>query len=445
MKRLLILFLVVIVYNLISTDFQENSAVQFLQFNVSIDLLIVAVYLFILSSKGKFLFPSSIFVFFFYAYLVLGKLIWIYRENNWFNESGDPKEMAIYFSFVGVIFILTSLYGLFRNYNPSTGNETKNSIFISQQRFLSFTILCFIGAFLFTNQFRHVALFSENMDAVRVATASESEGGRGLGFILLLFGVIGNSMALLSIKKIKKFDRYKYFSLIALNTLFLALYSGRFLPAVPFVIYFIISSEGLKIRILNSLRRILFVLGAFILLMYFGARRAFGSSVDFDLAFRYIVADTFPEFRMTVYGHYLTEKIYFENFFYTIVSGSIPGPLLKIVGIDKAEYFKPIGAEILKVTHFNPAVVPGIRTSLFGELSFTGSFIYVFILGFVLIYLFLDKIYFRAKVLNFHKYRILLVSIFLAFSIPYGSLFLVSVIQLTLITYLLEKLVFNVK
>ncbi len=416
-----------------------NREFTFLGLNIIYDLLIMIIYLRYLAQKNHFLFPSSLFIYIFYIYSIFGKLIWLYREENWFNEVGSPEQVAVYFSNIGMILIFFSSWSIQKR-SKKLRNKIKEMDFtFSINKIIFLTVLTFFGAYLFTNQFRHIALFSDEMDATRVLTNEASEGGRGIGFALLTFGIIANSLILLQLKKFKGQSKFSLFCLFLLNTLFLALYSGRFLPMIPLVIYFIIINLGKEIYLAGLLKRIVLTSTLFILLMYFGARRAFGSNADSELIFRFFIADSFPEFRMTVYTSHLTTNDYFDNFFFTIFSGLIPGPFFSLFGLNKFDYFKPIGAEILKVTHFDPVAIPGIRTSLFGELYFTGFFIPFFLAAIVTILLFLDKLFFQNSIFSFKKFRIIAGSIFLCFSIPYGSLYLVSCMHFFIALYFTEK------
>ncbi len=416
---------------------------SYLGLTLIFDVVLILLFISFLSKKEKYVFPSSLFVFIFYIYTILGKSIYIYRELNWFNEEGDPNEIANYFSLIGVILIIGSFVSIQRRFKNKQDSSSTIEINISKETLVIFSIFTFIGAFLFTNQFTHIALFSEDMDATRVLTSKQSDGGRGIGFIFLTFGIIANSLVLIDFYKNRSDRNYGRILFFVVNTFFLTLYSGRFLPVIPLVIYLIVINEGKILKFSGAIKKITLSIVAFLTLMFFGARRAFGSDADFDLVFRFIIGDSFPEFRMTVYANHLTSNNYYDNFFYTLISGVIPGPFFSLIGLNKFDYFKPIGGEILKITHFDPVAIPGIRTSLFGELYFTGFFIPVFVIAMICLLWYLDRLFFREQKMNFRKFRILAGSIFLCFSIPYGSLFLVSCTHFFLTLYVTERMFFK--
>ncbi len=446
MNKLIYAIIFSIYLNSLTLLMPNIDSSTFLGVNVFIDFLIFIAYLNFLHYKNRYLFPSSMLIFSFYLYSILGKCIWIYRENYWFNELGRPNEIAIYFSVIGIILIIFSTLNLNKfkiAVSATKNNNNNNNIAISITQLSTLTTLCFIGAFLFTNQFKYIPIFEANMDSTRVLLINESEGGRGLGFMLLLFGIIASSMALLIFRKSNLRKKVFLTLIIILNIFFLSLYSGRFLPLIPFVLYFIILKEGQIIRAQVVFRNILIVFFVFFALMYFGAKRSFGDTLDNEILFRFLVGDSFPEFRMTVYGHYLTSNNYFENFFFTILSGTIPSSIFNMVGLNKFDYFKPIGTEILNIMHFDPVSIPGIRTSLFGELSFTGLFIIFFIILIFIIFSKLDRSFLKTSEMNFKKYSLFVISIFIAFSIPYGSLFLIGVLQISIILYILRNYVFK--
>lgn len=447
-KKQILLFVVllslIVLFSQIET-FDADS--RFMVRNIILDFCVFFGYLFFLSTKDKFLFPSAIFILFFYVYEVLGKCVWLFREFSWFNEEGSPVDVAIYFSIIGGILIVCSMLNIsFSKTNNPQNTEQKtieNNLFIRKRPLLILIFITFIGAFLFTSGFRIIPLLTSSMDESRVALATQSSGGRGIGFLLLLFGVLANSLALFTIKGKKGREKRFYIWCIIVITLFLSLYSGRFLPMIPFVLYFIINQSEQTFKYIKVIGYALVVITTFIVLMYFGAIRYYGADSTIDLIIRYLVADSFPEFRMAVYIHSMPEVNLFDNFFYTILAGLFPGFLFSLFGIDKNEYFRPIGAEILDMTHFNPASIPGIRTSLFGELSLTGNFIYVFIPVLCIILYYLDKSFFKIQTLGYSKYKKLSLAIFLGFSIPYGSLFLVSVIEWYVILIVVEKYFIN--
>src|SRR5690606_20481510 len=159
---------------------------------------------------------------------------------------------------------------------------------------------------------------SSSMDESRVALTSQNSGGRGIGFLLLLFGVLGTSLTLFTLKANKGKSKFFYLTCIFLFTFFLALYSGRFLVMIPFVLYFIINQYGRSFQYSRILLYGILILGTFSALMYFGAIRYYGSDSTIDLIIRYVVADSFPEFRMSVYIDNMPEVNLFDQFFYTI-------------------------------------------------------------------------------------------------------------------------------
>ena len=433
------MILLIVLFYFVQIDF------TYLGMTLIFDISIVLLFTIFLSNKHKFISPSSLYVFIFYVYNIFGKSIYVYRELNWFNEEGDPNEIANYFSFIGLVLVISSILSIQRSLRKNLTSPSALSINVSNETLMIFTIFTFIGAFLFTNQFRHIALFSEDMDATRVLTSKQSDGGRGIGFIFLTFGIIANSLVLINLNKNKSRRNYGQILFFVINTFFLALYSGRFLPVIPIVIYLVVINEGKVLKFSGAIKKIALSIVAFIALMVFGARRAFGSNADFDLILRFIIGDSFPEFRMTVYANHLTSNNYFDNFFYTIFSGVIPGPFFSLIGLNKFDYFKPIGGEILKITHFDPVAIPGIRTSLFGELYFTGFFIPVFIIVLIFFLRYLDRLFFTEQTMNFKKFRILAGSVFLCFSVPYGSLFVVSCVHFFLALYLSERMFFKKK
>jgi hypothetical protein len=425
-----------------------DEETSFMLNNVFFDCSLFMVYLLVLTFKDRFMFPSAIFILFFYVYCILGKGVWIFREYSWFNETGSPIEMARYFSIVGAILISVSTLNLWNfKFSSNIAGDTgaTGSLQVSKRTLLYLIGFTFLGALLFTSGFTIIPILSSSMDESRVALTSQNSGGRGIGFLLLLFGVLGTSLTLFTLKANKGKSKFFYLTCIFLFTFFLALYSGRFLVMIPFVLYFIINQYGRSFQYSRILLYGILILGTFSALMYFGAIRYYGSDSTIDLIIRYVVADSFPEFRMSVYIDNMPEVNLFDQFFYTIIAGLFPGAFFSMVGIEKSDYFKPIGTEILDMTHFDPSSIPGIRTSLFGELSLTGMFMYIFILFLLVLLIRLDRSFFTIKGVSFRLYKILSFAIFLGFSIPYGSLFLVSVIEWYIIVLFVQKYFIDVR
>lgn len=440
MPKPLIFAVLIFATEMINQILSNNDSTSSIRVIALFDICVLGIYISYIGRFKAYLYPSSIFVYSFFAYAILGKYVWIYREIYWFNEFGDPLKIALYFSFIGVVLATISALNI-------TKFGSKKEIKLKQINmdlgvFVGLTAICFIGAFFFTNKFQNIPLLSENMDAGRVAVGVESEGGRGIGFALLLFGIVANSIALFQIRLLDNTNKIIYIFLIAVNTTLLALYSGRFLPLMPFLIFALFKYVGVEVSFMKIASGLVLAILGFTAIMYFGAIRAFGEYADTELVTRYIIGDVFPEFRMTIYGHYLTETNLVTNFLLTIFAGLVPGVIFNVFDINKFDFFQPIGIEILNFTHFDPAAIPGIRTSLFGELSFTGWFIGPFLTIVYIILRHLDKGYLNYYCNNFKRYRIMVISMFFALSIPYGSLFLISVIQISIILLLLERYVF---
>ena len=447
-NKQIILFVIFFLLEAYFLTHQDSDSILFLQLASVVDIAIFLLCFYrVYTGKISSLFsPLFLFIAVYFVYSFMGKLAWIYRELYWFNEMGNPNEVALIYNVTFIFLLVLSLIiSKKKTITKTTDGEQLGSIFLAKHILVGLTILTFIGAFLFTSGFSIIPILSENVDTARVMLGKSESGGRGFAFMLLLCGIHANTYLYYRINYLEKSRLLKLSSLflLVINVLLLGLYSSRFMILVSFILIFIVHAliKNYKLRVSRILTYSVLVIVIYASLSLFGAVRQFGYESIYanqELLINYFFADTFPEFRMTVFYRSINRESLHEFLLPTIISGIMPGFLFSLLGLDKKEYFQPIGGEILKISGYNPETTPGIRTSLIGEMISLGDYYFLGLLTIGVILYLLHINYMKYEKISNKKYLYLSTGLFFSFSIPYGSIFLISVLQ----SFILLKILF---
>lgn len=449
--QLIILSLSLFIYYIM---FVMNNPYEVIQFSIVFQLILVIGYTYSLiksNIKKGLLIPYSMFYYVFFVYSIFGQTVWLYRDIYWFNEIGDPIPIIKIYGLVGIILYT---FGISRNtyikskinnkYSVDTHSFSLSTINISGMKILLIFILGIAGTFIFTSGFKYIPLLSQNMSQTRLELQESNIGGKGFGFIFMLGLVNGIVFLYFKYKSVKSVPKkILYFVLIIAFYLPLTFYTGRLLLLIPFLIILLINLlQKQKINYLYFTGIITVIIVTYYMVMYFGAVRFFGNNVSSELIARYFWGDIFPEFRMFVYFNKISENNLTDVVYGTFFSGLIPGFIYNLVGIDKAEFYITIGKYVQ--SHMgNLGINLGIRLTLFGELYMAGGMIsLISSLAVILVVIhILDIKYQMEKIFSTNKYIYLVMGIFMALSIPYGTLFLTSTIQFYFYTYFILKYV----
>ncbi|MCU7494831.1 MAG: hypothetical protein HF314_11675 [Ignavibacteria bacterium] len=437
---------------LISNLFSIENPYKAIPISVLIQLIFVIGYI-VKIKKAKiiksFLTPFSMFYFVFFLYSIIGQLVWLYRDIYWFNEVGDPIPVIKIYMIAAVLLYVASLIH-YTSIAPKVSRinisdkiiHLDNSLNkISNVKLLFIFFLGLVGTYIFTSGFKYIPIFSSDMSQTRLDLQESNIGGKGFGFIFMLGLLHGVVFIYDRLKKsIKIGNKIIYGFLLILFYFPLTLYSGRLLLLIPIVLIIIkrlIEKE--KIRYIQIILLMSISIILYYVVMYFGAVRFFGKGVSDELVVRYLWGDIFPEFRMFVYFNHISETNLMNVVYGTFFSGLIPGFLFDLVGIDKSEFYITIGKYVQ--SHMGHLGINlGIRMSLIGELYMAGGILSLLIsFSIILVVLhFIDKNFLLQKSFTDVKYITLLIGIFLALCIPYGTLFLSSTIQFAVFTILIK-------
>ncbi|MFT4221619.1 hypothetical protein [Dysgonomonas sp.] len=393
----------------------------------------------IIKHKQSIIAPICLFTSVSFLFTIGGEISWIVRYYL-LPVQNDPILVANFYRLFCVIFyIACNLFIRRINFkdifvkNDTYFEHTKTKLFLMY-------IFAYFGAYIITNGFSSIALFSANPDEVRYA--SRENASLTFGNIALWMGIHG---IILSYKKYFHFSVKKKFTFFVLLILFLipiALNTSRLLIFIPFII--ILCINFFEQKIVFTRKNILIVslsLSSLLLIIaLFGAYRSFGANTDADSTMWFFLNDIFPEFWGTAYTASFTNETLIDPIPF-VVSGIFPSGILNYIGIDKAEHFTNIGSIIGEMWNSNYS----IRISLIGELYFSSLLSQISVIIILLVTLY----YLSCKLANNKcksKYMVLIAGILISLSIPYGfSLYITIILYLSCssLLFLLSRYIYK--
>ncbi len=404
---------------------------------------IINIILFILflniGKRYAFLSPLNIFGVSYFIHLIFGQLVWILKEIFLINNEGSPVELSIYFLFISSIFVFLSIRKtyVFKDKGGELERIKLHFNYPALTRIVPSLIFAYIGVYLFTSGFTNIPILSSNIDEARIGLMQE-KGNRGIGSILLLTAI----HSIFRIRVSRAFIGLK----ILLYLLFFipfVLYGGRLLMILPIIIVLLPFIYKIRFSFSNFLSGIIVILFFLTCVNYFGTLRKYGN-VEVQNFMLYSWADSFNEFSHASHAIVYGERNFGNDFIPTFIASFFPSMIFDALGLNKDDYYHPIGLIVNQNTIYESSPDIGIRLSLFGELYMcSGIATLAFVIAIFIMVHKCDSVFTRIKEWTLARYMSMLTGIFLAISIPYGLSFITVLIQFIIFTFILFNLKFR--
>jgi hypothetical protein len=372
--------------------------------------------------------------------------IFLYLFRQWVGLYLHPGNMilASKIGLIGFIFLITSL--LIINYikHPHILLEMNSELSgwsVGKLKIMVILLIFigYIGAFLFTEGFRIIPILGGSFSQVDRYTLQEDIGtGKGLAFMLMTFHFFAIGFEYVR-NKILKRTQLRTIMVFIICLPSLLMYSGRSFLLIPLLLLVLLSFyTKTNIRITKVLPFLfIFPIMWFMMLMY----RSFGE-FTFDTDIYFIFTDLLVEMRtFAVVLDIIKETNLFGLIIITSIAQTIPSFVFSVFGLDKAEYFAPIGKYLQSfIPEFG--VNLGIRTSLFGECYLAGGYYVLFIIMLIIAYISIVTCN-NLKMRSFtpKKFSYVLMGVYLPILIPYGTSMLITMLQMFIICIIFTKLV----
>jgi hypothetical protein len=388
---------------------------------------------FVSKSTEKILSPISLFISVFYLYTIMGIFMWIYREIFAENWSGKIYFVTNYF-FLTALFLMCFAVQNLSHYPNRKVLFTSKQWIIKQRILIILILLGYWGAYVVTKKFSAIPLLTDDIDATRFSLSEDRNIGEGGAFagIMILFGTITLQYLLFS----RKYNKWIRIILLIFSYIPFLFYSGRLNIAFPVICILVVYllKANYKINIKNVFLMIVTIIVLFSGMMLYGAyRRQANNNMEKSLVIDFITADLFPEYRGAVAIYNIDNEDLSIPLFSAIIVNSIPGSLTNRLGLNKNEQLN-MGfyiAEKFGITGY------GIRTSLAGELLLTNPLTFILFWYMLLYYIKrLNKSYFEDNHISLKKVICIILAIFSALIIPYGTTILHVLFGLSICLYL---------
>lgn len=440
-------FIVVITYYIL--DVSQHDSIKAIQWYIA--YIIITCFGFIYLIQGdmsNFKNPLVIFFIVYSVYFIVGFFMWIVWEFLFpvpelplFRFDSDPLTVILvgYLSLYTIVIageIGSYLASKWKVKTITYSNKNMNKTYLE---LLSWFILIagFISAYILFAGFREAPLLAaEAKDMVRLEVVRRSSGFTWVFYMLLIL--------MPSIVYLKANGKFKSIGIIdilkvILSLTILSLYAGRFFMLSPIMIVLLLHMHNYSHKI--SLLKIGFIMLLVIIFsIYFIGYRIYGTEVNIDLAIRAFFVDFFPEVRMFAAAvTRVAQHEYLDNVLTTIAMGFVPSKMAEIVGLDKSRLWQPIGGYVSQLFSELGGEL-GIRLSWIGEWYIAGglpavigaTFISAFIVGWLNY-----KLTTRKELALQYKFKYIIIIFLIIMTIPYGTLFIVTIGWLSIIIFLL--------
>jgi hypothetical protein len=383
----------------------------------------------VLGKRHSFLAPLNIFGVSYFVHGIFGQMVWLL-----FNNEGNPIISSRYFFFISFGFLILAFIKYQKQFPTLLNHDTRPSFRYSQLTSpLILLILSYIGAYLYTSGFTVIPILASNIDETRFALMQE-KGSRGIGSVLLLAGIHGIYRL-----RISKLSIWKKVILYSFYFIPFLLYGGRLLLLLPIIVISLPLLYKLKFSFLSLWKGVV-VFSVFLLVVnYFGTVRQFGS-FSLQSFVLYSWGDSFNEFQHLSHSLIYGQRNFGDQFLPTFFSSFFPSGVFELVGLDKDDFYVPIGYIVNQNTIFEKSPEIGIRISLFGEYLVCNPILCGILVGLTFWIIFIvDRRFSKNWVWTFEKYICMLAGLFAALAIPYGLSFLSLTFQFLLFTWILFR------
>jgi hypothetical protein len=403
---------------------------------LSIVILIIMFFLYVknvVKSTEKLLAPFSILIYFYYIFAIFGIYMWIYREIYLENRAGDIYFVTNCFVVTAILLACFAVKRL-SSYPDRRIEFNPYTLRIKGKIFFILLLLQYFGAYLYTAGFAVIPILSDNIDIARLETLDEYQSkGRGMGSVLIYTGLL----CIISLFFSKQYSLKVKIPLSLIVYFPFLMYGGRLYMLYPILLIGVIMllKNNYKPTLKNSIKilcLICIILGG---MMFYGTYRARADEVK-DFFIDYMTADLFPEYRGAVAAYHLNKEDLSAPLISSCTIALIPGAVADAVGVDKSARLSIGGyvAELFGITGI------GIRTSFTGEILLTNPITYLFFWLILLLFVVqINKNYFKSRNLSYKKVGCVILGIYCALVIPYGTGLLPILIILMAYLYTLMR------
>ena len=373
-------------------------------------------------------FPLMLSLYFTYAFGGLG--VYIARDLWWYNWPADTEVPALALV-IGLIALIAG-YAAWRIVTIRAPLKQRHATAWgwnrSRLRYALYATLMLgvIGAYFVFDRFRVIPLMAADVEQARIYINRNSPKPFWPLWNLLLQSA-PLAYILYRIEGRTDVARLRLLAVSATSLLMLSLYGGRSFLLVPVILTLLIYVHELQPRF-SLARAGAFGVAVLCFAMLFIAYRSQRESYDLNRAFRFMIADFFPEVRTFALAvHDLPDLQAGYEGLTTVIVGIVPSGFLSVLGVDKSELWKPIGTRVLEGLDFSGIL--GLRMSLVGELYFMGHWTTIaVVMGLLGVWLgYLDHRLHRGRA-AIDRYPYIVAGLLTMLLIPYGTLYFVTVV-----------------
>lgn len=340
-------------------------------------LLVPTVFFHVIDTRvtGRLLLPHSVIILVWELFYFGGVIIYVLREHYLYNL---PCDIGSIFD-VGLCMIIGLWTGRFlwliahrTPRKPPATTPRRDSHQVDRTRLIIviilLTLMSYAGAYLAFGQTGIIPLASPDVDAARVQV---SRMASGFALPLIMLGIIALTLAYryLAVLGSRTPVQLLVVCLAAVATLPpLIMYGGRFFIVLPMFIL-VLLWYWKRQRRFGAVRLTLAAAFAVCVVAILGLWRSGEESVGSGIA-RGLLNDLFSEVRMLG-----TAKLYMptegvgKKLLLTVLSGFLPENAANWLGVDKAQFWDPIGGQILAaLPSFQGYEILGLRVTVVGEI-----------------------------------------------------------------------------
>lgn len=288
-------------------------------------------------------------------YIMMGMLVYEYREVYYFNFQGD---YILPYRLLSALLFCGSVFGFFQRENFNSFGE--HSLDINKNWLLFFLILGSLSAAVLFRQ--GIPALASDVNFQRALAVESNKGMFWLFYMglqpILILGLIRFFSGDLNLR-----EKLIYVLLIGFVTMVLSLYGGRYFVFMPVIVFLIYMLRLEKFTLAKGAMILFGLLFAAVSVSY---SRFLGSGTEENLLFVAVRNDLFPEMRTLIQIDYLMGSYIFDYMYYLSPFVSfMPSFFYDLIGVDKSDLLLAIGKYL---NSFDPEGEDvGYRVSFLGE------------------------------------------------------------------------------
>lgn len=288
-------------------------------------------------------------------YIMMGMLVYEYREAYYFNFQGD---YILPYRVLSALLLCGSVFGFFQREDFNSFGEL--SLDINKNWLLFFLILGSLSAAVLFRQ--GIPALASDVNFQRALAVESNKGMFWLFYMglqpILILGLIRIFLGDLNLRE-KSF----YVLLVGFVALVLSLYGGRYFVFMPVIVFLIYMLRLEKFTLAKGAMILFGLLFAAVSVSY---SRFSGSGTEENLLFVAVRNDLFPEMRTLIQIDYLMGSYIFDYMYYLSPFVSfMPSFFYDLIGVDKSDLLLAMGKYL---NSFDPEGEDvGYRVSFLGE------------------------------------------------------------------------------